>query len=679
MKGKALKKRFAALSVNVSGKGFCRKFASVNFTSRLRKNESVKWPKRENETAAGVHFDRCRLVLAWISMDSLEALRSRLDLLDLCRDYLRDLKRSGKSWSACCPFHEEKTPSFHISPERGLYYCFGCSAGGDAIKFYMQMENVGFMEAVEALCERVGLPKPAARAARGEEKWREQIRKALDLTADFYAGALSLREDVAAELARDYLIKTRRLTLETIKIYKLGLAPKGPAWLLTTLVTKHGIEPGILEKAGLVSSSTRDGKYIDFFRNRIVFPVFDTQGKITGFGGRNIGDGAYGPKYLNSPDTTFFHKSDILYGLAAHKEEMRKKDKAYLVEGYFDVVGLAQAGLPMAAAPMGGSLTANQARLLKRFVTSVVILFDPDAAGIAGSVRAGRILLGQGLQVRVLQLPAGMDPDEYVFAYGKETFEDLERRESKDFLDFELAARRQQSEIAALGVPEGLSRQQHLGTKRSLDQAGRLALAREMMPSLSVIAGEMERREAVIRVAQALRLDAVGLERELLGSRENTASGVLRRPNTALDNASVLKPRQWDLSLEESLLTLAFSDPIAVSQALQEAQLTSMDFDNARIGHCLFSAQDPRVFSGPKDEQWQALLSRLALVGEMESQKFTAERLTDYVRELKCRKLARELKTLRETMDFKRSRGETCEPAMLERVIEISKILKKKF
>ncbi|MEK6544579.1 MAG: DNA primase [Elusimicrobiota bacterium] len=590
-------------------------------------------------------------------MEQLDALRARLDLLELARGYLKDIKRTGRSWSACCPFHEEKTPSFNINTERGLYYCFGCNAGGDAIRFYQQVENVSFPEAIEALCEIYGLPKPAGRAVSGEEKLKGEMRKALELAQGIYRSAMGMREDPAADAARRYL-DGRKLTAATLERFAIGLAPRGPNWLLSMLVTKHGVEPRILEKAGLATLSSRDGKYIDFFRGRILFPVSDTQGRVVGFGGRVIGTDQYGPKYLNSPDTLLFHKSDILFGLSLNKDDIRRQNKVFIVEGYFDVAGLYQAGVNLAVAPMGGSLTPNHARMLKRFADNCVILFDPDAAGMNGAVRAARLLIAQGLTVRVLNLPDGLDPDEYVLAHGKAAFEELEKTASKDFLEFELDHRRQMK----------------LDGKARMDSATMLALAKEMLPTLAAIISEVERREAVIRIAQALRLDATGLERELWNfvSSQQRTSVVPAAGQGADAKARTPEGKHWDLSLEESILAVALADAQAVRGALEDAQVTAMDFDSPSIAHyVLSSGQDAG------EAEWQQTLARISLTAQT---RLHAESLKDriayYVEEFKRRKLKRELENLRKTMDFKRTKAEPCEPQMLARYAEISKILK---
>lgn len=576
--------------------------------------------------------------------------------MDLAKDYVRDLKRAGKSWVGVCPFHEEKTPSFHISPEKGVFHCFGCSAGGDAISFYMKAENLNFREAVETLCDRMGIPKPKGWGTNdggAEMRLRVQLQKVLELASKLYAEALWLREDPLAETGRDYLLNQRRIDRKVIQSYKIGLAPKGPNWLLTRLVTKHGIEPKMLEKAGLVTVSSRDGRYLDFFRSRILFPVYDLNGKVTGFGGRILGADQQGPKYLNSVDSSFFKKGEMLYGLNEHKGNIRSAGKAYLVEGYFDVVGMAQAGVPLAVSPMGGSLTPGHARLIRRFTEKIVMLFDPDAAGINGAIRAARMLVALGTQVSVLKIPSGMDPDEYLLAYGKAAFEVLEEKEAKNFIDFELEHRIVSAPAAS-------------------DLQGRMSIARAMIPSLSALTSEVERRESLVRTAQLLRLDPVGLERELYKTLESAKSDGARRGATA--KPVVPKP-EWELTLDEVILAIAMQDPQGVRAALAEAGIEREDFQNPKIAEYLFPEGKPG--SGNYDLEWQELVGRVSVSQDLGATAEGNSRLAGYIDEMRRRKLSQEAKRLKEAIDSARQRKTECPPEVLQRYYELAKILKR--
>ncbi|MBI4064018.1 MAG: DNA primase [Elusimicrobia bacterium] len=588
-------------------------------------------------------------------------------MLDLVREYARDLKKSGKSWVANCPFHEEKTPSMHIDPDKGLFHCFGCKKGGDAIHFYREMENVGFKEAVEDLCERYGLARPSwtgsSRQVSPEEKYRAAVKKALDLAAKLYGEAFLLREDREAEAARKYCLSVRHFKHDALAKYGVGYAPQGPNWLFTQLVTKHGLDPRILQKAGLVTVSPRDGRYRDLFRQRLMFPVADVRGDVCGFGGRILEDSgswaakgsiAPGPKYLNSPDTDFFKKGEILYGLADHKALIREKGKAYVVEGYFDVLGLAQAGLPLAVSPMGGALTAAQAKVLRRFAGETVLLFDPDTAGFEGAIRAGRLCLVQGFVTRLLKLPSGLDPDEFVLKYGAQTFEELEKREAKSLIEFELEFRLAGRGVAALRLEE---RQQ---------------TARALLPSLAAMASEMDRSDAVIFAAQALRISPVGLERELehfLGQDGGLRSQTKRGPSSAEP-----KDAGFMLSLEEAILALAIQDREPISRVLSGRGVTASDFEDGRIGRYIFSSDTQER---AEDPSWTEVLARVVLSAENPLSNEEFDRMAEgYAAELRRKILTRERAGLDEAIKLRRKSGRACEAQLLARFLEVSKLLK---
>ncbi|MBI4369051.1 MAG: DNA primase [Elusimicrobia bacterium] len=614
--------------------------------------------------------------------NNIETLRSRLNLVELARDYVRELRHSGKSWTGLCPFHDEKTPSFHMNEERGLYYCFGCKRGGDAIKLFMEIERVDFKEAVEFLSERVGLPRPVwslkKTAASGEDKLRDEVRQALRLAAELYRQALWLREEPLAHEARQYAVKKRGLSKALLEKLGTGLAPKGPSWLYSTLVTKHGINPRAIEKAGLCVTSSRDGRYLDFFRSRLVFPVLDLQGRAIAFGGRSIpsqaplqpgaagawgvGAAAQGPKYLNSPDTPFFKKGETLYGLTQNKEAIKDKGRAYLVEGYFDVAGLAEAGLELAVSPMGGALTAEQARLLKRFAGEVTLIFDPDAAGISSAISAGRILISAGFQIRVMSLPEKLDPDEYVLKYGRSAFENLERQGTKSLVDFEL-------EYLLAGRP-----------LTALHLSQRQMVCRQMLTTLGLIQGEIERRDAVGRVAQLLRVDPMGLERELWRQGSASTSGFRGKAyagsRSAPAVAAVTSAKEF-ISLEEALLALYCREPDTVRQALTQARVRFDDLSDRRIAAFMFRGEVPQDDEGRHESSWQDLVSRSCVSYDRgDRQEPFVKSVTDLVAGLRRRSLQKEFDALQQDIRSRRAQSQPAGPELLSRLQELTKALK---
>ncbi len=347
--------------------------------------------------------------------DIVEQIKDRLDIVAFIRQYVPGLKRAGKTYKACCPFHHEKTPSFTCSSEKGLFYCFGCQEGGDIIAFLMKIENLSFREALERLADQAGLEYRPQEALTGDEQRRQTVRKVLDFAREYYHKNFMSR---AGEHARTY-VKSRQLTKETCEHFELGLSLAQGA--LTGAAKQTGYTDEDLKDAGLCIPTEYGLR--EYFRNRLMFPIWNQRGDTVGFGGRILGEGE--PKYLNSPETILFTKSHILYGLNFAGPVIRKVGRAVLLEGYMDVIGCHQAGVEYTVAPLGTSFTAEHAKLLKRYTQNVIVLFDPDEAGLKAALRTALILTEEGLFVKVASLPDGLDPDEYIAKFGKENFETI--------------------------------------------------------------------------------------------------------------------------------------------------------------------------------------------------------------------------------------------------------------
>ena len=342
----------------------------------------------------------------------IEEIKSKLDIAQLIRQYVPDLKRAGRIYKACCPFHHEKTPSFTCSSEKGFFYCFGCQEGGDIFAFLMKIEHLSFNEALKKLAEMAGVEYRPTQPLTGEEIRRAGARKTLDFARNYYH---KLFMSAAGERARAY-VKGRQLTKETCQHFELGFSPAEPSAVARS-AQAAGFTAADLQNSGLCRKT--DYGLRDYFRGRLMFPIINQRGDTVGFGGRILDEGE--PKYLNSPETILFAKGRVLYGLNFAGPAIRKTGRAVLLEGYMDVIGCHQAGVEYAVAPLG--FTEEHARLLKRYTDNVIVLFDPDAAGIKAALRGGLILLGAGLFVKVASLPEGLDPDEFIIKYGKEKFE----------------------------------------------------------------------------------------------------------------------------------------------------------------------------------------------------------------------------------------------------------------
>lgn len=347
--------------------------------------------------------------MALIPPETLELIRSRLDIVELVGEYI-PLTRAGRHMKARCPFHQERSPSFTVSPERQTFHCFGCGEGGDAFSFVMKSENLSFMEAAEKLALRAGVKIEADREMGPADKERIKIREANEFAAHHYHDLL--KKDPAAEAARAYAAK-RRLSKASVDGFLLGFSPRNGNLVPASL--KKGFSEEILMKAGLAARRA-DGSVRDYFFDRFMFPIRDVKGAFVGFGGRTMGDGE--PKYLNTSETPVFSKSKVLYGLYEGLAETRKARKTHLMEGYMDVISAHQHGLKNACAPLGTALTPEHALLIKRYVEKLFIVFDADAAGQAAAVRGAEAAISVGIKVLVATVPEGKDPDELLNAKG---------------------------------------------------------------------------------------------------------------------------------------------------------------------------------------------------------------------------------------------------------------------
>lgn len=345
----------------------------------------------------------------------IEEIKARCDIASVIGDYIK-IQPSGQNYKALCPFHVEKTPSFHISTAKQVYKCFGCGEGGDVINFVMKMENLDFMDAVRLLANRCGIDI--------NFNIDEETKQKIELSKKY--------QDIHTEAARFYFanlvksknrgydyLRNRGLDDKTIKRFGLGYSQDSWNSLMDYLIEEKGYSQEELLECGLIGKSTKTDKYYDKFRNRVMFPIFDYRGNVIGFGGRVLDDSL--PKYLNSPDTLIFNKRHNLYGLNFARKNLSSRT-VILVEGYMDLISLYQYGIKIAVATLGTALTSQQARLIKRYADNVIISYDSDGPGTKASLRAIDILVEAGLSVKVLDLKVAKDPDEYVRKYGTDEY-----------------------------------------------------------------------------------------------------------------------------------------------------------------------------------------------------------------------------------------------------------------
>ncbi|MBI3315776.1 MAG: DNA primase [Candidatus Omnitrophica bacterium] len=340
----------------------------------------------------------------------LNQIQERTDIVELISGYL-PLRKAGRSFKAPCPFHPEKTPSFFVNPDKQIFHCFGCGAGGNVFSFVMKQEKKDFLEAVEMLAERAGVEIPAWRASNPAADERAALlMKAAERAADFFHRQLT--ESTEASKAREYF-KKRGIAGTTAARFKLGYAPD--SWDALYRGLKADFSESVLERSGLVISK-KEGGFYDRFRNRVIFPILDIKGSCLAFGGRVLDDSL--PKYLNSPETELYSKGRHLYGFFQAKTSVREQDAVVVVEGYMDLITCHQAGVENVVASLGTALTPDQVRLIKRHTKNVIILYDSDTAGEMATLRGLELFLEEGLEVKIVRLLKGHDPDSFLKAFG---------------------------------------------------------------------------------------------------------------------------------------------------------------------------------------------------------------------------------------------------------------------
>jgi len=408
------------------------------------------------------------------------------------------LKKAGRSWKGLCPFHGEKTPSFHVHPEKGFYYCFGCGAKGDAITFVRETERMEFAEAVAYLARRAGVTLPVRKSGTRVDRAKEtRVAEALAAAAAYF------RETLPRHAAAVDLLSKRGLAVAEATAFGIGAAPEGWDALKSSLSPRFPEET--LVEAGLLQRHPDTGRVYDRFRNRLTIEIRDGRGEVLGFGARALGDDL--PKYLNSPETNRFTKGKLLYGLDRAKEAIRKEETVLLVEGYFDRIAFARAGLENAVASMGTALTPAQADLLARHAATVIVAYDGDAAGVAASYKAFPLLLSRGAAVRHLALPEGHDPDSWLHENGPE-------------------ALRNAVDAAPALVPALLSRVPSAGSDPT-SRAARLSEAVEIVS---------QARDAVLRHELLSALSrGTGVPMAVLAARQFPASAVPQAPQPLAD------------------------------------------------------------------------------------------------------------------------------------------------
>lgn len=428
----------------------------------------------------------------------IDDLKTRADLVRIIEPYA-PLKKKGANWMGCCPFHQEKTPSFSVNPAKGFYKCFGCAKGGNCFTFVMEMEGLNFPEAIKRVAEISGIPLPEPvddKKYEQNKKRREEKKEIAEQVIELNRYALEFWENHLQEnnphskAAREYLEK-REISVETQRAFHIGFAPD--SWdAVMSLLKAKGADEKLIEASGLVSINEEKKRVYDRFRGRVMFPVLDIKGNPIAFGARILATGE--PKYLNSPETPAYTKGEHLYGLFQSKEEIRQKKFAILVEGYLDLIALYQYGIKNTAASLGTAFTPEQSKLLGRFTKRVVINYDGDKAGVKAARRAIETLVKDDYETKVLILPDGQDPDDFLKANGAESYNQM-RGHAFPFLQF---------------VLENLDRERNMASPKEKAEA-----IEDLMPVLSAIKNPIQKRDAFDQTMSFLRVEDKILQRDL--------------------------------------------------------------------------------------------------------------------------------------------------------------------
>ncbi|HOI74358.1 MAG TPA: DNA primase [Syntrophales bacterium] len=464
-----------------------------------------------------------------IPEEKVEEIKSRADIVEVVSDFVT-LRKAGRNYVGLCPFHQEKTPSFTVNPEKQIFHCFGCGEGGNAVTFLMKVNAMTYPEALRHLAGKMGIQIPRKPPPPGENRGlRSAILDMNEKAAAFFTGNL---QSPGGMDARKYL-ERRGIREETRKAFRLGFARN--EWTgLRKALEREGVSLDVAKQAGLLLSREDGGSY-DRFRGRVMFPIEDASGRVIAFGGRMIGDGE--PKYLNSPETAVFIKGRNLFGIRQAKETIRRKSCAVLVEGYFDVISLWNAGVRNALASLGTALTSDQVHLLKRYTRDVAVIFDSDPAGRKALDRSLELFLAADVEARAVFLPDGADPDDFVRASGAEALEELVQR-SPTFMDYYLET------LAGSGSTV----------------SARTAAAQGAVAMLAKVDDPIKRNLLLKRVSEKTGLDQSVLKRQVgktVGTRETTVSG-----------GNPKDPRPESDPLELNLVLLMIEHPFRIPDVI---------------------------------------------------------------------------------------------------------------
>ncbi|HCX89518.1 MAG TPA: DNA primase [Deltaproteobacteria bacterium] len=574
----------------------------------------------------------------YIPDDKLEEIKDRVSIVEVISDYV-SLKKAGKNYKGLCPFHSEKTPSFMVNEEKQIFHCFGCNTGGNVFNFLMKMDRLSFPEAARGLARRYGIDLPKIKiseADKEENLKREWLFELNELAASYYHNLL-INEKEGKE-AREYL-RQRGIGNDVIIDHRVGYAQNSWDGLLKFLL-KKGVPLSRVSEVGLIIPKKAQGFY-DRFRGRMIFPIININGKVIGFGGRVLDNTL--PKYLNSPESSIYNKSNSLYGLKVAKDFIRSEDKVIVVEGYFDLLSLNQYGIKNVAATLGTSLTTGHIRILRRYTNNIITVFDADEAGEKAAARSLDILLKHGASPKIAVLPSGFDPDSFVKKVGEEGFKEIIAG-SMPLIEF--------------AINEVIKRHDASSVE------GKVKIIEDVTPILAKIENKIERDIYIQRVSNRL------------GIKEDTIVSQLRKTKKG---GSVLQEKGVQFMdediVEKLLLKLMLLNNEVVHKIQEEAIIE--EFVNKQykeIGLLLLEEfnRQGRIDSGKvinclEDENSKSLISQLSI--EKESIEDVPKILKDCMNKIRMHKVDEEIKIL----DIKIKEAEEKKDEVLQREFLISR------
>lgn len=523
-----------------------------------------------------------------IPQDTVNQILQAADISEVVGEFV-NLKKRGANLIACCPFHNEKTPSFSVSPAKGIYKCFGCGKGGDSVRFIMDLEGFSYPDALKWLAKKYNIEvkeKEFTDTELAAQNERESLFIVSEFAEKYFRDTMNHTEE-GLSIGASYF-QERGFSKPMLERFRLGYAPDGRDDFYRTAL-KAGFSAEVLEKAGLIS--VKDNQvFLDRFRGRVIFPIHNVAGKPIAFGARILKPDARAPKYVNSPETEIYHKSHIVYGIYQAKNAIRQKENCFLVEGYTDVISLHQAGIENVVASSGTSLTVEQIRLIGRFTDNITVLYDGDTAGIKASLRGIDLILEEGLNVKAVVFPGGDDPDSFIRKVGGEAFNRYVEQSQKDFIRFK-------TEISLADVGE--------------DAVKKAELIESLVASITKIPNPVKRQIFYQEVARLLNID----EHILINEGNKLVAGQLRTPQKTDGGKVSPPPPERNLEME----VLQKSDSRDEEALVKDLVL----FGKVKIGEThvladyIFAETEPEIISDPMLKAIYKQYHEFYLRGEM--------------------------------------------------------------